>query len=131
MTTRLDAERWRRIGQVLDAALASEPAHWPAVLDATCAGAPDLRRDVEELLARVDDARRFLESPPASAAAAVLAEVDAAQSTPPGSRIGAYRIEREIGRGGMSRVFLAERADGQFDQRVAIKVFGAGLAAAL
>ena len=127
MTTRLDAERWRRIGQVLDAALASEPAHWPAVLDATCAGAPDLRRDVEELLARVDDARRFLESPPASAAAAVLAEVDAAQSTPPGSRIGAYRIEREIGRGGMSRVFLAERADGEFEQRVALKLLRPGL----
>ena len=127
MTTPLDPERWQRIGQVLDAALAADPEHWPAVLDATCAGAPDLRREVEELLARVDDARRFLDSPPASAAAAVLAEAKSAYRMELGGRVGAYRIEREIGHGGMSRVFLAERADGEFEQRVALKLLRPGL----
>lgn len=127
MSARLEAERWQRIGQILDAALASNPEHWPAVLDATCAGAPDLRREVEDLLARVDHARRFLESPPASAAAAVLAEARVAYGMEGGDRVGAYRIEREIGRGGMSRVFLAERADGQFEQRVALKLLRPGL----
>lgn len=127
MSARLEAERWQRIGQILDAALASNPEHWPAVLDATCAGAPDLRREVEDLLARVDDARRFLESPPASAAAAVLAEAKVAYGMEGGGRVGAYRIEREIGRGGMSRVFLAERADGHFEQRVALKLLRPGL----
>lgn len=39
-----------------------------------------------------------------------------------GDRIGAYRITGEIGRGGMGIVYRAERADGQFDQRVAVKV---------
>jgi serine/threonine-protein kinase len=127
MTTRLDPERWRRIGQALDAALAADPEHWPAVLDAACAGAPDVRREVEELLARGDDARCFLESPPVSAAAAVLAEARTASGPEPGGRVGAYRIEREIGRGGMSRVFLAQRADGQFEQRVALKLLRPGL----
>lgn len=39
-----------------------------------------------------------------------------------GRRLGAYRILRPIGRGGMGAVFLAERADGQFERHVAIKV---------
>lgn len=127
MTTRLDPERWQRIGHVLDAALASEPEHWPAVLDATCAGAPDVRAEVEQLLARLDDARGFLESPPAAAAAAVLAERTASDGMTPGGRVGPYRIVTEIGEGGMSRVFLAERADGEFEQRVALKLLRPGL----
>ncbi|MCV4784391.1 protein kinase, partial [Escherichia coli] len=35
---------------------------------------------------------------------------------------GPYRIVREIGRGGMGTVFLAERTDGEFNQRVALKI---------
>lgn len=44
-----------------------------------------------------------------------------------GQRLGPWRIMREIGRGGMSRVFAAERADGQFEQDVAIKLLRPGL----
>src|SRR6202008_667740 len=43
-----------------------------------------------------------------------------------GSRIGAYRIGREIGRGGMGAVYLAARADGEFEKDVAIKVLKRG-----
>jgi eukaryotic-like serine/threonine-protein kinase len=43
-------------------------------------------------------------------------------------RIGPYRVLRTLGAGGMGEVFLAERADAQFDQRVAIKVVHAGMA---
>lgn len=39
----------------------------------------------------------------------------------PGTRVGAYRIVRELGRGGMGVVHLAERADGEFQQHVALK----------
>ena len=37
-------------------------------------------------------------------------------------RIGAYRVVREVGRGGMGIVYLAERVDGDFEQRVAVKL---------
>jgi eukaryotic-like serine/threonine-protein kinase len=50
----------------------------------------------------------------------------AALAGPVPERIGAFRVVREIGRGGMGRVFLAERADGQFEQRVAIKLIQDG-----
>src|SRR4051812_46838357 len=43
-----------------------------------------------------------------------------------GSRVGAYQIVREIGRGGMGTVFLASRADGEFEKDVAIKVLKRG-----
>jgi serine/threonine-protein kinase len=43
-----------------------------------------------------------------------------------GRRVGPYRLVREIGRGDMSRVFLAERADGQFQQQVALKLLRPG-----
>src|SRR5207247_7354287 len=39
---------------------------------------------------------------------------------------GAYVIVRELGRGGMGTVFLAERADGQFEKQVAIKILNRG-----
>ena len=43
-----------------------------------------------------------------------------------GDRIGPYRVLRTLGVGGMGEVFLAERADAEFDQRVAIKVVFGG-----
>ncbi len=48
-----------------------------------------------------------------------------------GRRFGAYRVVREIGRGGMGAVWLAERDDGQFQQRVAIKLIKRGMDTAL
>ena len=45
----------------------------------------------------------------------------------PGDRIGAYQIIKMIGKGGMGEVYLAERADGQVDRRVAIKVVRGGI----
>ena len=41
----------------------------------------------------------------------------------------AYRLDRLIGRGGMGEVWLASRVDGQFEQRVAIKLVHSGLGA--
>ena len=60
---------------------------------------------------------------------ALLAEVDA---PPPsdyeaGDRVGPYRVVREVGRGGMGRVYLASRADGQFEQTVALKAIKRGM----
>ncbi len=54
-----------------------------------------------------------------------LAEESADSPSPVGTMIGAYRIVGELGRGGMSVVYLAERADRSFEHRVAIKFFGA------
>jgi len=46
------------------------------------------------------------------------------EDIPPGTRIGAWRITRRIGRGGMGVVYEAERAEGDFQQRVAVSCYG-------
>ncbi|HQU82456.1 MAG TPA: protein kinase [Pyrinomonadaceae bacterium] len=44
-----------------------------------------------------------------------------------GRRVGVFELKREIGRGGMGAVYLAERADGEFDQTVAVKLVKRGM----
>ena len=117
-------ERWAEVEAILDAALDSDPSGWPALLDQRCTD-PELRRDVESLLRHHSRARRFLSSPPVGTAAAVLDEARASASLE-GMRIGAYRIVRQVGQGGTARVYLAERDDGQFRQRVALKLLRPG-----
>ena len=128
----MNVDQMRRVEAVLDAALTREPSQWPALLDETCSGDAELRREVEGFLARLDTARRFLDSPPGAIAAALIAEAREAEGRLEadsfiGRRIGAYQVDRELGRGGMSRVFLAERADGHFKQQVALKLLRPGL----
>jgi serine/threonine-protein kinase len=123
----MESVAWTRIEQVLDLVLERDPSEWSAVLDETCGTDPELRRAVEDLLSRATEAREYLESPPALTAAALVAQAQSRHDDQAGRRIGAYRIVRQIGRGGMSRVFLAERADGQFEQRVALKLLRPGM----
>jgi eukaryotic-like serine/threonine-protein kinase len=79
---------------------------------------PDLRRELELLLAHDRGAETFLQRAVSEEASSVLQTLVFA----PGQRLGPYRVLSIIGRGGMGLVYLAERADGKFEQRVAIKV---------
>jgi tetratricopeptide (TPR) repeat protein len=74
-------------------------------------------------------AEDFLESPVEHFAAPFLADPEADQTVADlrGTLIGRYRLLEEIGRGGMGAVWLAERADGQFEQRVALKLIKRGM----
>jgi serine/threonine-protein kinase len=75
---------------------------------------------VRELLEAHDHASNFLEEP-ALATAANLVE-ERFLSPMVGARLGAYRITRQVGEGGAGVVYEAARDDGQFEQRVAIKI---------
>ena len=112
--------------RVLDLALDSDPAQWAGILDEHCSGDPELRREVEALLGRYQSAQRFLASPPATAAAALVREARGTEYTRDGGRVGVWKLVRRIGHGGTSIVFLAERDDGRFDQQVALKLLRPG-----
>ncbi|HKY99343.1 MAG TPA: serine/threonine-protein kinase [Gemmatimonadaceae bacterium] len=125
----MDVHRWRKVQELLDIALETDPARWQSVLRERCGGDAALQREVEDLLSRLSSAESFLDSPPSALAAAIVAEsTDTAESDQYiGRRLGAYRLDRQIGHGGMSRVYLAERTDGEFDQQVTVKLLRAGL----
>jgi tetratricopeptide (TPR) repeat protein len=78
----------------------------------------ELRREVLSLVFHDALAEPFFEDAIRSEAASICSSLDLA----PGAAIGVYRIVSVLGRGGMGAVYLAERADGAFEQRVAIKV---------
>jgi non-specific serine/threonine protein kinase/serine/threonine-protein kinase len=115
------SEEWQKIEELLDAALELAPAERSGFLDERAVGEPQLRREVESLLACEERVGGFLGAP-ALAFSADLFEMRDAMDARVGQEIGHYRILREIGRGGMGAVFLAQRADGEFRQQVALKV---------
>ncbi|HEX8283653.1 MAG TPA: serine/threonine-protein kinase [Pyrinomonadaceae bacterium] len=121
------SEEWKKVEEVLDAALELEPRERRRFLDAACDGAPALRREVESLLACEGPADGFLDAPALAFSADFFDDDDAADGRA-GQTVGRYRLIREIGRGGMGTVFLAERADGEFEQQVALKVVRRGFA---
>ena len=120
----MNAESWRRIEEILDAALTSGRANWDRVLDERCGTDEALRAEVLALLAQADRADGFLQTPPVTAAAALVSEAEnsAREVGAEGRRLGAYTIERPLGRGGMGSVWLASRSDGRYEGRVAVKL---------
>ncbi len=125
----LTPERWRQLEPILGRALKLPPSERPAFLGHACAADPTLRAEVETLLGADAAAGRFLEEGAYEYAAELLSEwrqEGRHVALPSGQRIGPYRIVRELGRGGMGVVYLAERADGQFDQQVALKLIRQG-----
>jgi eukaryotic-like serine/threonine-protein kinase len=131
--TEIDPERWPSIEAILDEALELEGEERASFVRDACAHDPALRERVEALLAADADPKRLILDVPLEVYAAPLLEsseparegegVESAD----GRSIGPYRLVREVGRGGMATVFLAERTDGQFEQRVALKLIRRGL----
>jgi len=113
------------VERLFEAALGVPQGDRAAFLAQNC---PDdvLRREIELLLAHDRGAETFLQHAVSSAAASMAQDL----TLPTGERLGPYRILSLIGRGGMGAVYLAERADGKFQQRVAVKLLQAGLASA-
>jgi tetratricopeptide (TPR) repeat protein len=106
---------------IFHAALALPAASRPPFLAQACAGRPELRRNIEELLRAHEAAQGFLESPPA----ALQAKAES-QDEQVGDRIGRYKLLEKIGEGGCGRVYMAEQEE-PFRRRVALKIVKLGM----
>ncbi|HUE72151.1 MAG TPA: serine/threonine-protein kinase [Pirellulaceae bacterium] len=94
-------------------------------LDEACGGAPEIRAQVEALLAAHAAAGSFLESPPA-AVVDVGATLNSPVSERPGTQIGPYKLLQQIGEGGMGVVYMAEQTE-PIARRVALKIIKPGM----
>ena len=81
----------------------------------------ELGEELASLLAAHRQAANFMGRPPAVQIAGSASEA----TVQAGDRVGEFRLDEEVGRGGMGRVFLASREEGGFRQRVALKVLRA------
>lgn len=98
-------------------------------LDTACRGDTALRAEVESLLKFAPATDGFLETPVLGSSAFSIAagELDAPGDPMIGLEIGPYRVRARIASGGMGTVYLGTRADGAFQQQVAIKVVKRGM----
>ncbi len=118
-------ERWKQVEVVFEQALELPAGERAAFIQKNCEGDEELRREVESLLESHASAGRFIDQPDIFFREEDLKDDDT--SVAAGQLIGAYRIVREIGRGGMGAVYLAERADEQYKKQVAIKLIKRGM----
>jgi serine/threonine protein kinase/tetratricopeptide (TPR) repeat protein len=102
----LEGGQWSRIDDLFHRAADLAPADRCAFLDRACGDDEELRRELDSLLAADTPDDGVIE----------------AAIEGPAERIGPYQILREIGRGGMGTVYLAERADGEYRKQVALKL---------
>jgi serine/threonine protein kinase/Tfp pilus assembly protein PilF len=112
-------ERWALIRDAFHRVVESAPAERESVLKSVCGDDAELRREVEAMLASDVDGDRQLREAIGGAVAHV---VEHQRSSLIGSQLGTYRVTGVLGHGGMGTVYLAERVDRQFQQRVAIKL---------
>ncbi len=129
----MSPERWQRLASLLDDVLELDARARGPFLDAACAGDTALRAEIDALVAADEEAGGFLDDSAADFAATLLEDLERAAGerlTDEAERrepVGPYRIVRALGQGGMGTVYLAERADGQFEQQVALKLIRPGM----
>ena len=112
----MNPDRWQRLQTLFNAAVEMTPDQRGAYLADACDDDLSLARQVESLLVSSDEAGQFIEGAVEEAAAS------AARADMIGRRIGPYEVVGELGHGGMGTVYLARRADAEYESLVAIKL---------
>ena len=117
--------RWPEADRLFAEAMERPDSEQTKYIESTCGDDLELRDLVLELLRTERLSEGELEAPEASASRTFIEEL--ASQPPPLSEIGRYSLVREIGRGGMGSVYLAEYEGDGFRQQVAVKLLRRGV----
>jgi serine/threonine protein kinase len=118
-------ERWQQVKDLLHSVLDQPAAEQAAFLNHAAGRDDSLRLEVESLLEFQEGNENFIET---SALEITARSVGAeAQDEMAGAQIGPFKVEREIGRGGMGAVYLAQQNDNHYQRQVAIKIIKRGM----
>jgi serine/threonine protein kinase/tetratricopeptide (TPR) repeat protein len=119
----MDAERWKRVDDVLQAALQVPDEQQEEFLRRACGSDAELQQEVSSLLSSHHDADNLLDRPLIESADLENPALDDHEfvESLTGRVVSHYRILSHLAHGGMGNVWLAERNDGRFERRVAIK----------
>ncbi len=120
VSTQMQSKNWDKVKEILDEALRIDASERPSYLDSVGLAA-DIRAEVDSLLS-FDERSADLMQLSAVEFSGSFINGREADDRLTGQHIGHYRIVSEIGHGGMGAVYLAEREDGTFSQRVALKL---------
>lgn len=118
-------ERWKQIEAMFEQAFELPLDQRPAFLQSSCDGDEELRREVQSLLDSHSRAGSFIDRPSLFGASDSCDEREGVVAR--GQLIGSYRVVEALGHGGMGAVYLGERADAQYQKRVAIKLIKRGM----
>ncbi len=118
--------RWREVDDLFELLLETPPEERDALLARSCGDDVELLDAVQSLLVLTSQASNLDVAPGDELLRAVWSDGPAEEDLS-GMRVGRYVLEEEVGRGGMATVYSAERADGAYHQKVAVKVLRRGL----
>jgi eukaryotic-like serine/threonine-protein kinase len=119
-----DGPDWQQVKALLAQVLEQPPEQWRAVAEQLSGDDAAMREELLSLLAAAQNDAGLQALPPELALQALQAHMD--QPHWAGRRVGPWRIVSLIARGGMGEIYRAERADGQFEQQVALKLLRSG-----
>ena len=121
-TIELNAERWSRVEDLFGRAAEMATGEREHYLNSACGDDSELRDYILSLLQADPAVEATVERTIVNTIRGAFGDDTSQADQMKGQLIGPYRVERLLGSGGMGMVYLAERADEQFDQQVAIKL---------
>lgn len=121
----MNPTRWSKISEIVEEALQKPVHEREAYINLVCGNDFELQKEIDSLLSYQVTETDLFEKPQ-------FGHLSAEDNSSPiknfiGQQIGKYKITKPLGEGGMGAVFLGERADGEFEQKVAIKLLKQGL----
>ena len=134
-------EKWKQIEDIFQDALDLSGEERKKFIAEKSGDDGELRAEVEKLIARFETEEEFLESPvwtdsavfgdtlKSRVASSLEREMfaDPSEKSLKGKKIGVYVLTAQIGKGGMGTVYAAQRADGEFSQKAAVKFIKRGI----